>query len=529
MEDMLVRYIKHLVQITTSMSSFYVNIGLYRLLHEYSTAEVRRTYEWVSEHFAGDEEYRVVKGALINRLQERFERFLSTFRTRRGEVRFEVLDRQADWQELVEECLSVFTPWSTSSSCWVPTNFEPGTCTATKLLQKLAGSRDLDRIEMYRCHAFIDPCCYGHLAKGLGLAARRDRLSLPKFFLKNEKPGESGSAGNPGSISHRRPVPSGLTEAERGVIAQRLETEAIKRERAVPQVLSIVVHGRECLRWELAREGKQSLEIRNGTKLIEIWSESEGERVLLATHMVCYTSSQGIAESKHVLDLGARRELLLHTFPVEGGAVVKLECNPVLSWLAWNDLLGSFDIRPGPLVRYALASVCLILIGLGLGMVWHRNDLAQQRSETERVSRELVQEQAARAALERQLRHEQGTKSVASFMLMSGAAGVRGPGPGQEPVVTIPQNTQLIALKLPVSAGQQPSYSAVLKPLFEEREILRENLLKATTRDGGTEVIFAVPASLLESSKRYVVTLYRINKSSREERVDIFTFYAVKK
>jgi hypothetical protein len=73
------------------MSSFYVSIGLYRLLHDYSTAEVRRAYEWVSEHFAGDEEYRAVKGALINRLQERFEKFLRTCRTQRGEVRFEVL------------------------------------------------------------------------------------------------------------------------------------------------------------------------------------------------------------------------------------------------------------------------------------------------------------------------------------------------------------------------------------------------------------------------------------------------------
>ena len=82
-EDMVVRYIKHLVEMTTAMSSFYVNIGLYRLLHDYSTAEVRRAYEWVSEHFAGDEEYRAVKGALINRLQERFERFLRTCRTQR--------------------------------------------------------------------------------------------------------------------------------------------------------------------------------------------------------------------------------------------------------------------------------------------------------------------------------------------------------------------------------------------------------------------------------------------------------------
>jgi len=34
-DDLVIRYIKYLAQITTPMSSFYVNIGLQRLLHNY--------------------------------------------------------------------------------------------------------------------------------------------------------------------------------------------------------------------------------------------------------------------------------------------------------------------------------------------------------------------------------------------------------------------------------------------------------------------------------------------------------------
>jgi len=53
--DMIVRYIKHLVRLTTPMSSFNVNVGVSRLLHNYTGVEIqyfsrlrkwRRTIPW---------------------------------------------------------------------------------------------------------------------------------------------------------------------------------------------------------------------------------------------------------------------------------------------------------------------------------------------------------------------------------------------------------------------------------------------------------------------------------------------------
>ena len=526
-EDMVVRYIKHLVEITTAMSSFYVSIGLYRLLHDYSTAEVRRAYEWVSEHFAGDEEYRAVKGALINRLQERFEKFLKTCRTQRGEVRFEVPERQADWQELVEECLTIFTPWSTTSSCWVPTDFELNASTASKLLRKVLRSRDLDRVEMYRCHAFIDPCCYGRLAKGMGLDARRDRLSVPKFFLNNEKSGGE-DIGKSASFGNRRPNPPKLTEREREAITARLQAEAVERQRTLPQVLYIMSRGEERSRWDLARKGRQRIEIQDGTRLLEIWTENRDERVLLATHLVRYSSSQGIAESEHVVDLDNQRELVLHTIPVNGGAIIELECRAIQGLSGWREIVNVLN-RPGVLARYALASACLLLTGWGLGTVWHHKNLAQQQAAAERVSAELARERAARAALARELENERSEKSLASFLLLSSTAGVRGQQLTQEPVVSISPNASVVNLRLPVSQGGRQSYSAALAPFLAEREVLKESFLEATTKGSGSEVSFVVPASLLENGKRYVVTLYQVDKTGRQERVDLFTFYAVKK
>src|ERR1700736_6181374 len=71
LRDMVIRYVKHLMQISTPMSAFYVSVGLHRLLHNYNTSEVQRVYEWVTEHFPGAQEYRRVKGALMNQLQAR--------------------------------------------------------------------------------------------------------------------------------------------------------------------------------------------------------------------------------------------------------------------------------------------------------------------------------------------------------------------------------------------------------------------------------------------------------------------------
>jgi hypothetical protein len=527
-EDMVVRYIKHLIEITTSMSSFYVNIGLYRLLHDYSTAEVRRTYEWVSEHFAGDEEYRAVKGALINRLQERFEKVLKTCRTQRGEVRFEAPEQQADWQDLAEECLRVFTPWSTRSSCWVPSDFDPSDWTASKLLRKVLGSRDLDRMEMYRCHAFIDPCCYERLAKGIGLDARGDRLSVPKFFLENESSGPMNT-GKSGSFGHRRPNPEELTEQERGIIGARLQADAVRRQRTLPRVLYIVAQGVECARWDLDREDRRRLPIQDGTRLIEIWTESQGERVLLATHLVRYSSSQGIAESRHVVDIDRRRELSFHTIPVKGGAVLELECHPVGHLSAWKDAISSFHISPATLAKYAIGSACLVLIGWGLSTLSHYKDLAQQRTAIERISKELAVEKTARAALEHPPENGQAAKSVASFLLVSGAASVRGQQAAQEPVISISTNATLVELKLPVPQGRPWPYRAVLTALLEQKEILTQSFLEATKETGNPEVRLLVPASLFDGGKRYLVSLYQVDKTGKQVRVDLFTFHVVKK
>src|SRR5262249_3800095 len=115
-EDMLIHFIKHLVQITTKRNSFYVTLGLSRLLHNYSTAETMEIYNVIVQD-AGrvhdDYYYRSRKGRLMKELRERFGDQLRVTRGPRGEERFETADSPDRHAELVRECLLIFTPWNT--------------------------------------------------------------------------------------------------------------------------------------------------------------------------------------------------------------------------------------------------------------------------------------------------------------------------------------------------------------------------------------------------------------------------------
>ena len=72
LKDMALRYVKSLVRMTSAMSSFHVNIGLHRLLHNYSTTETQQVYESITDRYLGADEYRRAKGVLMNKLEERF-------------------------------------------------------------------------------------------------------------------------------------------------------------------------------------------------------------------------------------------------------------------------------------------------------------------------------------------------------------------------------------------------------------------------------------------------------------------------
>ncbi|MGA2217110.1 MAG: hypothetical protein ABSG51_03440 [Terracidiphilus sp.] len=317
LRDMIVRYIKHLVQITTSMSSFYVCVGVNRLLYSYSTTETQAAFELVTTHFPGADQYRRAKKRLSSQLSERFGEFIEIVGTRHGELRFKTLEDQDRWQDLVEECLSMFSPWSTDGWC---EHFDPkrdvkqGSC----LAGGGGGPAEPDAQETIYCHMFIEPVCRRNLLAALSLSSPEARLALPSFAMKEDKDGDGGR-----DVQLRR-APK-LTAEETALIAGRVNAAYARRQNSRPGFLVVVVDGQEQARFDLSVPCRLQIELREGAKLIEIRGEDEDGELLLGTQLISH--ADGVFEfSKSLLSFSNGRARLtvspLQRFAEEASATL---------------------------------------------------------------------------------------------------------------------------------------------------------------------------------------------------------------
>jgi hypothetical protein len=524
--DLVVRYIKHLVQMTTSMSSFYVNVGLQRLLHNYNTSDAQRAYECLTEHYPGAEEYRRIKGVLMKHLVARFPT-LQTCRLNHGELRFEAFDAQEEWADLVNDCLGFFTPWSTSQTCARVTRLGSG---PGSLSVQLFGHDHLgthgDVIEASRCHMFIDPLCYGWLSERLGLDSPHERLALPRFYLNSGTADKHQPGGSQVKISS-------LTREERKEILDQLAEEKLQRQQGTGRSLAVVVDGAEYARVDdLDDVGTQRCEIQEGAKLVEIWMQDRNARCLLATHWIEYTQWDGIAETTAEVALGNGRKLLLELVPAShanenaGGASILLTCRRMSRLGAWvKSIQGS--MWSSSLPKFAMAFASLVAIVGILGTVKYRWESVSQQATAESLTKQLMREKAERTSLQQRLDKKQDSASFIAYRLTPEDLSTRGSDGLKEIVVSVPSGAALIILELPVK-DQSTSYHAALKSFLENQEVLSENSLHPVPRNGSTVVTLAVPASLVEDRKHYVVDLYSTDAADRLEKIRFFTLYVEK-
>lgn len=277
-EDMIIRFIKHLVRITIRRNSFYVTLGLSRLLHNYSTAETMEIYNLVvqdPDRLKDDSYYRSCKGRLMNELRERFGDLLKIVRGQRGEERFYIRDDPDRYVGLVKKCLLLFTPWKTR--CVLPETFNPMEETIPHLTFE---GDDPDRehpIELNRIHSLLHPDCYSRLIGALGFDPPEKRLALPYFSLSKEEH----------QSPHRdRYHPPRLTEEEVVAVQNELLERAARRKVTSGQLLLIVVDGIERARLDPIRMRQVRLELEESAELIEVRARDEEGEVILATYLL---------------------------------------------------------------------------------------------------------------------------------------------------------------------------------------------------------------------------------------------------
>lgn len=515
--DLVIRYIKHLVQLTTGASSFYVNVGLNRLLHNYGTAEVQQVYEFITEHYPASEEYRRVKGRLMNLLAARFDGFIKIRTSEYRELRFETYEDQKTWLSLVEECLEAFTPWSTREACLRgPDELkfgDPGSGARHPSFPNHA-----DGVEAIRCHWFMHSPCYGEVAKKLGLDPPAGRLSVPRFVLHND-----GGQGPDPSGAGRKVAP--LTDAEMRALKDRLDSSGAKRQQASLRPVKIVAHGVVCARLDPARDEARQFEIPEGIMLLEVQAEEAGVDLTLATHWIDYTECNGIATGEYTIALMDKRELVINIVPAgagteqEGGATVLVESRSSSLLRAGLDVIGSYARARQNLSGYAFAAVVLIALGWLGASAHYRSKLAQQEKTVKHMAAEIASQSAVQ-----QEKPPLPTHIVATFFLTSTNPSLRGTDNPEESVVTFAPGDSLVMLDLAVVEGKHGSYRASVSSFVEQHELLWEDSLKPEKKRSDWVVEFALPSVLVTDRTHYLITLEALDGAGRLTPVSRFLF-----
>lgn len=383
-EDMLIYFIKHLVRITTRRNSFYVTLGLSRLLHNYSTAETMELYNVLVQdpgRVRDDYYYRSRKGRLMKELKERFGDRLRVTRGARGEERFQTDDTPGRHAELARECLQEFTPWRTE--CAIPAGLDP---LAEEIHDLAFDGSDPDRehaIEVNRLHAALHPDCFARLAASLNFASPAERLTTPYFYMAKDRNHDQDR--KPPRRSRRAPR---IDEAEMNAVKNALAERSSRRKTAAAGLLRVVVDGSERARLDLNRAGRVRFETRENDELIEVRSP---DGLLLATYLLNQSESRGIGRperSSIVLEGGQRI-----SFSTVKNAEGEIACATIdisycetrlsravalylrrLGFMAGN-LLNKPD---SAVLKPAMAFAALLIIALGLIFYWRSHERARQ-------------------------------------------------------------------------------------------------------------------------------------------------------
>ena len=274
--DLLIHFIKHLVRMTTKRNSFYVSLGLSRLLYNYTTAEATEIYNLVvqdPDRVRDDYYYRSRKGRLMDELKERFGNLLKTYKSNRQEERFQAHTESGKYAGLVKECLLRFTPWFTT--CVLPVDADLAKNILAPLLFKGVDPDEEHAIELNRLHTLLHPACYERLVLALGFDAPDRRLEVPYFFI----------TGGDQDTPEDRFDPPPLTEQELNALKSSLDKTARRRGNS-SNSLRVYVDGREQARLELERAQSIQLKIEEGAEVIQVRAACAGEEILLATHLL---------------------------------------------------------------------------------------------------------------------------------------------------------------------------------------------------------------------------------------------------
>jgi hypothetical protein len=366
--DLVVFFIKHLVRITTRRNSFYVTLGLSRLLYNYTTAETMDLYNLViqdPERVHDDYYYRSRKGLLLKELKERFGELVEVAKGVRGEQRWRPAADSSQHASLARECLHWFTPWETP--CAVPETLDPLNDTIDQLSFKGRHPDEEHEVEVSRIHAALHPECFDRLAAANRLARPEDKLELPHFFLAD-------SAGDDGDTSR---MPPNLSADELVIINNLLAQEATRRKAASAGFLRVMVDGIQVAQIHTRTSAVARFEVNDQAEVVEVYSSDQKGALLLATHLLNFVGQE--TQNFSITTEGGQRisftiDLLRDPEGSPAGAQVAVEVKEVAASAAvqrmWASISDFFQASSTGWWKPVAAFSALALLCAGAWWVW---------------------------------------------------------------------------------------------------------------------------------------------------------------
>jgi hypothetical protein len=513
-QDIVVRYLKTLVGFSTAMSSFYVNIAIHRLLYRYTTSEAQKIYEMVTDRYRETDEYRRAKRILMQKLEMRFGNRIQSIHADHGELKYELSENQEAWHELVLNCLKLFIPWSTQDKCPV----KHQSVTFSHRSHEVFGGNfvetdNQDKIEINRCHAFIDPLCAGYIVDALGLEKHSAKLGVPRFYMDPDE--------NLHPPSLRLPD-SPLTAQERQAIADALAVEEARRRTATARELRLVVDGVEHARLYPEHSRELRFCVSPACQLLEVWTEDEQGPLLLATHTTSAPDFTHGVQSGFTLILNGSRSVSISIVSTLNGpeedassctisvsvkeARHEIKASRIQEWLA----------RVPGLPAYAgMLALLLAVIFLWTGL---RQKLATEQLQENDLRVELTREKESRTSSQQTRTPIPGPPT---YRLTPDDLITRG-DEIEEHAVTVPSIPMVINLQcaIPKGTGQ---YHVALKRLDGRKIILAEDALSPIPQENETIIVVSVPSTLLVPSQYYRLEL----QDTTSRGIRTFTFYTM--
>ena len=318
-EDMIVRYLEHLVFTTLRLGSFYVSLAICQLLHEFDRRQTRLFYDILTQSDSARMKDMGYIGKqrleLLRKISHRFDGMIEITKTPRGERQIVTQPTTGSIFTLVNECLRSFTPWETD--CIIESGFD---VTDIPGLYFSGAETDEDRIEMARIHTVVDPGCFAQFADGLRQYARAlpddsldkgcnfdstNQLGVPKF---------SNFSG--GSSRGDRFPPPPLTKADYVRLQRTLEARARRRKIFIPNQLFVYLDSMQTQSIDLSRTNRIEFSIDTDTGVIEVCGWDGEETFTLATLLV---------EFDRIPIGGAFRDAVV----LEGGQKVEVQLTPI--------------------------------------------------------------------------------------------------------------------------------------------------------------------------------------------------------